>query len=579
MKHGGTGKQGKEKRRLSLRFQLVAILLLCYLIPALTLGIFAGSVLLRGIRNNIDSALQSGALHAWTMTIGNIDRTVALAKETVYDEDLALFRSQWRSASISNAEYLRLSRNYLERKFGRESLFTFALFVPADSGDLVICNPSGRGAAADLISSGLQSVLNRAESLDTSDLFIGNGETLTLVRNILDLRMEPAGTLVLGINRDELFQPVLGLGAQWDGEVSILLDQYGDGDSMRNDLPEGLNDLPRERKIVFVRTSAPDSGYDLRLLLTLEREKQYSELYRFQRLSVLLILVLVPLLALIILFVRRRIIRPIGILADASRRIEAGELGVTVPMHGGDELGDLGAAFSQMSLRLKDLIEKTYQSELSLKDARIQALQSRINPHFLNNALETINWQARMEGSETITGMVSSLSVLLNASLDKGNRRLVPLKEELEVAEGYIFFIRQRYDDLLTVRRDIGEDAGACMIPLLTLQPVLENAVEHGIAPAGGGKITLSAVREDAGLKIRITNTGKPIGPEDRERIVNALSGNAPETAHIGLANIARRLRLLYGSRAAISVESGPEGETVAEILVPQDPIPEGEKE
>ena len=246
---------------------------------------------------------------------------------------------------------------------------------------------------------------------------------------------------------------------------------------------------------------------------------------------------------------------------------------MTVPMRGGDELGDLGVAFSGMSVRLKDLIEKTYQAEIELKNAQIQALQSRINPHFLNNALETINWEARIEGSETIANMVSALSVLLNATLGRRNRRLVTLQEELEVADGYIYFIQQRFGDALAVQREIDPAAQQCIVPLLTVQPVLENAVEHGIAPAGGGEIRLKAFLSGDCLKLKITNTGKPLQPEDRARIDAALAGEAGESNHLGLANIAKRLHLLYGQRAEIAVRGGPEEETAVEILVPQDEV------
>ena len=562
-------RSGSGGRRFSLRFQLVAILLLCYLIPTLVLGLFAHAVLLRSLRDRVETALKSDTAYAWNMTVRNLDRAVTLGKEAVYDEDLATAWGQWRSAAVSDAEYLRLSRNYLERKFGRDSLFAFAVFLPAGADKLVISNPSGRSAMTDFVAQDLDGILRAAEGLDTRGLFLGEGERLCLVRNLLNLRMERIGTLVLGLRADTLLAPVLELKDRWQAGMALQLDRYEIGGESPGweQLQSGLTDLPGEKTIRYVQT-AEEGDYILRLMLTLDRETQYREVYTFQRLSALLILLLLPILALILYYLHRRIIRPIRLLADASRRIEAGELGVTVPMRGGDELGDLGVAFSDMSLRLRDLIEKTYQEEIALKNAQIQALQSRINPHFLNNALETINWEARMEGSETISAMVSALSVLLNASLGRKNRRLVPLREELEVADAYIFFIQQRYEDALTVTREIDAEAETCPVPLLTVQPVLENAVEHGIAPAGGGEIRIRAAREGAFLRLEICNTGRPVREEDRERIDRALAGDTAEGEHLGLANIAHRLRLLYGSDAAITVRS-EEGETRVLLLIP----------
>ena len=575
----------------SLRFQVVTLLVLCYLIPTVVLGLFAQHVLLDSLQKNVETALVSNARYAWDTTVQNLNWIVALGQEAVYDEELANAWGQWRSSAISNAEYLCLSRNYLERQFGRDPIFTFAAFIPAESNGLMISNPSGQSAAAVFLRGNGDLVSRAAESLDTRSLFTGSGEQMCFIRNVLNLRMENTGTLVFGLNRNEVLEPLISLQSGWKAGMRLLIGDYGDRETDWAGLPPGFTDLPKENLLRYVQSETGDD-YSLHLLLTLNRTEQYHELYTFRNLTLLLYLLLIPILLLIVLFVRRRITRPIGLLADASRRIEAGELGVTVPMRGGDELGDLGVAFSGMSVRLKELIDKTYREEIELKNAQIQALQSRINPHFLNNALETINWEARMEGSETIENMVSALSVLLNATLGRKNRRLVPLREELEVAEGYIYFIQQRFGDSLTVVRDIDPDAEACIVPLLTVQPVLENAVEHGIAPAGEGTIRITVRRCPAPtaenspeiprppaangspndyLKLEIANTGQCLRPEDRIRIDTALSEGAAEGNHLGLANIASRLRLLYGRRAVLTVSGGPEEETVVEICIPQD--------
>ena len=560
----------REHRGLfSLRVQITTVLVLCYLIPTLVLGFFAQHILLGSVQKNVEAALVSNARYSWNMTVENLNRIVALGQEAVYDEELADAWDKWRSSAISNAEYLRLSRNYLEREFGRDRLFTFAAFIPADSNGLLISNPSGQNDASAFLRANDDLVTRAAETLDTRSLFTGSGEQMCFIRNILNLRMENTGTLVLGLNRNVILEPLISLQSGWKANMRLRIGDYGDRDTDWASLPAGFTDLPRENLLRYVQSESGDH-YDLYLMLLLNRSEQYHEIFTFRRLIFILYLLLIPVLLLIVLFVRRRITRPIGLLADASRRIEAGELGVTVPMRGGDELGDLGVAFSNMSVRLKELIEKTYQEEIELKNAQIQALQSRINPHFLNNALETINWEARMEGSETIENMISALSVLLNASLGRKNRRLVSLQEELEVADGYIYFIQQRFGDSLTITREIDPDAEGCIVPLLTVQPVLENAVEHGIAPAGGGEIRLSARQAANCLELKITNTGQSLRPEDRQRIDAALSGEAGEGSHLGLANIANRLRLLYGSQARLTVSGGPGEETVVEIHVPQ---------
>ncbi len=551
----------------SLRFQVIAIMLLCYLVPALLLGVFTQTVLIKSMRRKTDAALTAGVEYAWTLTAQNVERAIALSRDAIYDGELADAYERWRTGGIADAEYLRLSRAYIERKYSREDLFTFAAYFPVSRPDMYMYTRSGYGPAMAFVSGAQQEILALGEQMDTASCFIQREGEIYLVRNLMNLRLERYGMLVLGIGRDTLFFPLLSLADEWQGSISLRLDGTGDENVDWEKYPQGLSESGDE--IRFVRRARGDA-YSLDLLIVLSKRLQYREDYAFRILALTIYLLLIPVLGLLAWYVGRRIIKPITLLSNASRRIERGELGVTVPMRGSDELGDLGRAFSKMSRRIEELIDKTYKEELALKNAQIQALQSRINPHFINNALEAINWEARMEKSEAISSMVSALSVLLGASMARQDKRMVTLKEETEVADAYIFFVQQRYDDSLTVRRDWEDVNMSCLVPLLTIQPVLENAVEHGIAPAGGGEITVSCHQTGACVRIEITNTGKPIEPEDREKIDAALRGDTASGSHLGLANIADRLRLIYGGEAGIRVFSDEEKRTVVQIDIPQ---------
>lgn len=551
----------------SLRFQVIAIMLLCYLVPALLLGVFTQTVLIKSMRRKTDAALTAGVEYAWTLTAQNVERAIALSRDAIYDGELADAYERWRTGGIADAEYLRLSRAYIERKYSREDLFTFAAYFPVSRPDMYMYTRSGYGPAMAFVSGAQQEILALGEQMDTASCFIQREGEIYLVRNLMNLRLERYGMLVLGIGRDTLFAPLLSLADEWQGSISLRLDGTGDENVDWEKYPQGLSESGDE--IRFVRRARGDA-YSLDLLIVLSKRLQYREDYAFRILALTIYLLLIPVLGLLAWYVGRRIIKPITLLSNASRRIERGELGVTVPMRGSDELGDLGRAFSKMSRRIEELIDKTYKEELALKNAQIQALQSRINPHFINNALEAINWEARMEKSEAISSMVSALSVLLGASMARQDKRMVTLKEETEVADAYIFFVQQRYDDSLTVRRDWEDVNMSCLVPLLTIQPVLENAVEHGIAPAGGGEITVSCHQTGACVRIEITNTGKPIEPEDREKIDAALRGDTASGSHLGLANIADRLRLIYGGEAGIRVFSDEEKRTVVQIDIPQ---------
>ncbi|MBR6443502.1 MAG: histidine kinase [Clostridia bacterium] len=554
--------------RHSLRAQIGLIVLLSYLTPVVLLGVFTGSFLMKRLENQTRAAVTSGAEQAWTLTEQKIERTLELARDATYDGELTDTWQKWNDGAIGDAEYMRLCRSYLERKYSREPLLSFAACFPVRKPEIVMYLRGGALDGAGELQKLRDTVQIMGEKLDTRCRFFRFGGKMYLVRNLLNLRMERFGMLILGINEEQLFQPLYGLGEAWDAQVAIRLDDCVDPENSWENLAPGLTDEGKE-KLYYTRLSGEsENGLDLQL--TMDRRKQYSEIYTFRLLLLVMAVLLVPIMLLIGFYLNRRIVKPLTLLSAASRRIEEGEPGVTVPLNGGDELGRLGRSFSQMSLRLKELIDKTYKEEIELKNAQILALQSRINPHFINNALEDINWQARMEGSENISSMVTSLSVLLNATMARQDRRLVTLREEMEVAEAYIYFIQQRFGTDLTVNRQIEEKALDGILPLLTIQPLLENAVEHGIAPAGGGTITMRCSLNDACMHIEIINTGRETGKEDRERIEAALNGQ-PTGKHLGLANIVNRLRLIYGESVTIRVDTDTPGQTAVRIVIPRE--------
>lgn len=553
----------------SIQFQLLAIMLLCYLAPTLLLGGYMGNVFFSDLRDKTETALTSGAEHALTLTQQNVERAIELAKDATYDGELTSAYAAYEAGTTGSAEFLQLSRNYLERKYSREPMFTLAICFPVNNPDLLIYNRSGYEQAQRYQQTAHARVQQLGESLDTHCLFIEEEGTTYLVRNLYNLRLERYGMLVLGIDREQMLGQLDRLAAAWDAQMEVCLGEAGATELGWDALAPGISDSKDADAIAYTQVTKM-RDYTLGMRMTILRRRVYGEMEAFQRMMTALILLLVPVMALILLFVSRRIVRPIRILSQASHRIEEGEFGVTVPMHGGDELGDLGRAFSNMSTRIAELIDKTYKEEIALCDARIQAMQSRINPHFINNALESINWQARMEGSESISAMVESLSVLLNASMARGDRRMVPLREEAGVAQAYFYFIQLRFGKRLSVHTRIDEDALDRVVPLLTIQPLLENAVEHGIAPAGGGRIALSCFRAEGCLNIEVRNDGRALDAEDTRRIELALAGDNQGGHHLGLSNIASRLRLIYGSAASISVVADEaSGETVVHLRLP----------
>ena len=562
-----------------IRVQLLAIVLVCYLVPAAVLGVYMGGMVLGDLQEKTEAALATGMEYSRNLAEDNLQKIVSLARDATYDGELTSAAAQRDSGRISHGEFLRLARNYIERKYSREGMLTFAACFTLDDPDLLLVNRSGYDAAMAYQAEAHEAVKAMSAGLDAQNRFVRLGGRAYLVRNLLNLRMKPYGMLVLGIDEARLSAPLQELAAVWEASLDVALDGItfetpaGDGETVRADwdaVPPGRI-VRLDARHYALASAGRSRDYALRLGLIIGRERLYGDVDGFRLLLAGLVVLLIPILVSIAWYVYRRITRPIALLESAAQRIEAGELGVTVPMHGDDELGGLGRAFSNMSLRLEELIDRTYKEEIALRDARIQAMQSRINPHFINNALESINWQARLEGCESISAMVESLSVLLNAVMSRNNRRMVTLREELEVTRAYFYFVSLRFGDRLSTCIDVEPAVLEATVPVLTLQPLIENAVEHGIAPAGGGEITLRCAGTEAGLRMEVANSGKPASPEDRRHIEAALRGDNQEGAHLGLANISTRLHLIYGGHASIRAVMEEQGRTRVILDLPRD--------
>lgn len=559
-----------RKSIFTLRFTLLVIVLLCWLLPTVTLGFYMGSRVFSSMQAKTETALRSGAEYAQSMAVRNIESISTLARDAVYDDVLNAAVQDYERGVRPYEDYYLLVRDYLDRKFSREQSCTFALFLRINDVSKPIYTSQGYSSAVLFLQSGQARALELCNTLDTSSRYFSTDDGAYLVRNLHNTHMERYGILVIGLNTDAVFKPILRNAADWNAACALTLDDIAQGSFLGAAQASGLQEYADA--LCFTQQIAIGDSV-LRYQVQANRHSVYAEMDAFKWFMAWLFLLFVPICLAIMGFVGRRIVRPIAMLSEASDRIRSGELGVVVPMRGNDELGHLGVAFSEMSLRLKDLIEKSYKAEIALRDARIQALQSRINPHFINNALEAINWQARLNDDHTVGEMVETLSVLLNASLDRNEQHLAPLREELVVVNAYFYFVRLQFGDRLRIETDVDATLLHVPIPRMMIQTLIENAVEHGIAPAGGGQISLGIFQQENMLVLDVLNTGQRLTVDQLARL-KALTGEAaPAEGHVGVRNISQRLRLIYGEKAGLSFQVDARGNTIATIRLPLQPL------
>jgi len=231
------------------------------------------------------------------------------------------------------------------------------------------------------------------------------------------------------------------------------------------------------------------------------------------------------------------------------------------------EVRDLEESFSTMSAGLKQRMDHDFRGQIAARDARIEAL-SRINPQFVSNVLEMVNWQARLDNNMKIASMIDALSTLLKAAMDRSGEQMAVIQDELAMAEAYFRLIKLRYGDKLSITTRMDAAARGCMLPRRMIESLIENAVGHGIAPVGKGTIELDVRRQGDDVVIIVSNDGQPLSELDKDKIQTAFDLSRP-TEGIGLRNAKTRLDLIYGGAAEISLTSLGDRRTEARVRLP----------
>ena len=215
--------------------------------------------------------------------------------------------------------------------------------------------------------------------------------------------------------------------------------------------------------------------------------------------------------------------------------------------------------------------EQVTREQKQLRKAEFELLQAQINPHFLYNTLDAIVWSAETGNQKQVVKMVGSLSEFFRSSLNKG-KELVRVREELSHARSYLEIQQIRYQDILSYEIDVPEELFEYEIPKITVQPIVENALYHGIKNRrGGGKITITGQETESDYRLIVTDDGMGMDSERLLEITRGLSDKAPEDAKIyGLYNVNERIRLFYGEEYGISIESEYDRGTTVTIRLPK---------
>ena len=267
------------------------------------------------------------------------------------------------------------------------------------------------------------------------------------------------------------------------------------------------------------------------------------------------------------LFISRLISRPANRLAKAMSDFEGdAENFKYTDINGTREIAALSDSFEHMVIQIQSLMEKVRQEEITLRKTELNALQSQINPHFLYNTLDSIAWMCEEHRSEEAVEMVSSLAKLFRISISRGHE-LITLDNELKHAESYLKIQKYRYKSQFSYYFNIDEECLSYLCNKITLQPIIENAIYHGLDMVDEGIITIEVSRQGEDILIRIIDNGVGMTKEQCNEI---LQRDSSDKTGIGIKNVNDRIKIYFGDQYGVTIKSELDVGTEISILIPK---------
>lgn len=566
---------GRMRKSMRLSVRLVLLIALCWILP-LTLTLFAsGMISARATRNRVADLVTASAENTAGLVKRDLDQAVNDLLSVSYEPAIRKAYITYQ-ASGNRTELINAAHAYLQQKFSRNELLNAVYVVFPDAGSTQTYN-RGRVSFNEAISfygSALyKNTDHYVQRLDSNVEYVYESGRLYLVR-LLTLRassFSPYALLVADLNLDGILAGLHNM--PWVTDVTLRVGDYYL--PVLGDIPlwHGGGGFLLENNALTTAASLPAGRFGFSYRVAADLTEPLNEMSAGTLLLQVIAVFSAALMGFVFYFFARRVNRPIALLSALAKRIEQGELGAqcTVDHMQSAEFMYLGTRMNEMSAQLRDQFERLYREELALRDARIAALQSQIDPHFLGNTLEIINWEARLAGDVKASQMLEALSTLLHAAQDRKKHALVHLSEEMMYVNAYLFITGARLGKRLEVVKEIDERLLDRFVPRLILQPILENAVEHGVGRRPRGTITIRAEYIDEDWMRLSVENDNPMAKEDEARVRALLGADPPSSdgrGNIGIRNVNKRLLLLYGERGALTVETVGGASTLAAMCI-----------
>lgn len=572
------------KKQRSIKWRMTGIMLMCWFLPfCLMIGVMGYYVLsnqygvaAERVVDQVDNNNQ--------ICVERLNYGLTASRKATYDQVLESTWQSYHRGDIFKYNLYNTMNMYISREYRQNQCFSNTIVWAWENPDQLTCNAYNTSAGGSYQNyqtywrEDHERVSEYLETLDTSVGFINLDGRLYMVRNLIDNTYHRFGALIMRLDLNYCFGPLLN-----DSMAEALTLKINDqtlvlkGDPLTPEQLElSLTDTPqgyqRRGNDLYVYNYQKEDYFTLTTLMKVDKDVIPVPFYGYPYIFAGMVLFLIPLLLILMRVYKRNVTRPIETLMMGAGKVEEGCLGYQLTERPENrEFQYLVDSFNQMSERLRYQFDHIYEEELALRDAKIMALQSHINPHFMNNTLEIINWEARMEGNMKVSKMIESLSILMDAAIDRKRQATVPLSEELVYVNAYLYINSERFGKRLTVVKELPEEIMEYMVPRLILQPVIENAIAHGVQVSGYGTVMIRGHRDDHFLYLEIVNDGT-LTAEDEERISRFLSPDydtsKEPSGNVGIANVNQRLRILYGEPCGLTMLKDDENHVIARLTI-----------
>lgn len=571
------------KKKISVKSRLIALMLVCIFLPLVLITLISGYFLTNDrIVNEISKEFQRLKFIDQNV-IYNLDEVISKSREATYDGTLIELYEEYRKGILSEQALNTKSFYFLRDHYSHCDEIKMAVCWYREDPRELSCSTynSSSGACYSCIGKywgeDHDDILSLSNDLNTEVAFYQSGPNLYLVRNLYTRSYENAATLVLLLNQEYCFQPYESMTE--GAAVTVQIDNCTltvSGKTIDRQ-QAGLTELSKngfgytyEKLGFYGFHNSQRRDYHFMSLVHFPKSTVSALLSGYEFVFIVMVICSVPMLLILLFVYQKNVIDPIQQLMSGAEKLSQGNRGYQICYEPkSKEFSYLTDSFNKMSKKLERQFEQIAKEEIALRDARIKALQLHINPHFMNNTLEIINWEARLSGNEKISKMIEALGILMNAGMDRKNRRMIPLSEEMVYVNAYLYISEERLGSRLTVINELPKEIMGCLVPRLILQPIVENAIEHGVVQRGSGTVTLHGRREGDYLYLEIINEAV-LSEQHRAKIAKLLDVNydasQESSANLGISNVNQRLKMIYGESCGLTIEQ-EEGERVCARL------------